>query len=135
MFENMCKEEYLVEKMGELAKQVGAKDVSPITLKALQNLVNQAKKLQCAEDAVKDVKKHQQEAVRRRARSTITGACFDNVSLDEMHLVEGEFSDLADYGGLKDPTRWRGHRPATYFSKGERGAEVMLKHNKNELKE
>lgn len=134
-FQKLQTEAFLITKMKEKSELIVAKDCDPANLKALQNLVNQAKRLQVAEEAVSDVKQAQQDAVRRRARSTIHGACFDNVALDEMHLVEGEFSDLADYGGLKDPTRWRGHRAATYFSKGERGPEVMLKHNKNELKE
>eukprot|EP00929_Paragymnodinium_shiwhaense_P007738 TRINITY_DN111650_c0_g1_i1.p1 TRINITY_DN111650_c0_g1~~TRINITY_DN111650_c0_g1_i1.p1 ORF type:complete len:1685 (+),score=409.16 TRINITY_DN111650_c0_g1_i1:39-5057(+) len=135
LFKNLQTEAFLIDMMREHCAKVEEKDEVTHAVKCLRNLIAQAQSLGVAEDKVIEAKKVMQIGVRARARSTIRGSIFSLVDMDEFELMDDAFSDIYSYTGLKQASKWRGHRASRLLSWGTKGAEVMMYHSTNEIKE
>lgn len=134
LFEKLGSEAFVLGALKELEESIMEEEEDPDAkdLRKLQNMMNQAKRLNVPPDALGEAKKIMQKAIRSRARNSIHGVAFDQVELQELQLVEGTFSDLANFAGLKPKDKWRGHRS---FLPWDTQSDKMLVHMKLEIRE
>mmetsp|Transcript_66237 Transcript_66237/g.175467 ORF Transcript_66237/g.175467 Transcript_66237/m.175467 type:complete len:1736 (-) Transcript_66237:104-5311(-) len=134
-FEQMQTDAFLTDNITRVTASVLAPKASAQSLRCLANLVQQAQRLNLASDAVAAAKPALQHGVKQRMRTTLTGDIFSLSGVENLHASDGHFDDLANFRGLKSPSRWKGHRRSRLFKAGSSGAQAMLSHSKNEIKE
>jgi len=145
LFGNMQSEKFLHSALHEAMCKVRSDGETGHNLTALRNLLKQARRVGVADDGADgkdanssvlcDAEMVLQQGTRRRARTTIRGSIFDQANADELKILHSTFGSLSTFTGLKSPHMWRGHRASRGFGSGARGAEVMLSHSPNEIKE
>jgi myosin heavy subunit len=130
-------EDFLKQQIVAHTEKVSGSSPDSHDLKALQNLIKQAKSLQVCDDEIQKAQEAQQAGMRRRASHIAPGANVfaAGAAGEEVELARGVFDNLFDFKHLKSPLQWKGHKSEflLHFGRGARGEEVMLCHNKSEI--
>lgn len=146
LFETLQTETFVVSRIRELQDSIAGGSIasdpsanqgplSTHTLKCLQNLIQQAQRIDVADHLIATAKPVMQQGVRRRARSTIKGSVFDHVNMSELQLGDGAFADISDFPNLKPAAQWAGHKKPGLLGGSLRGKGVMLSHCKLDIRE
>jgi len=118
MLEKLHTEREVLKLMEEAQAEVNQPSCEATMIHRLQNLSNQAKKLQCgASEATKEAIKCAQFAARK--------TCAMEAETGTM-LVNDIFKDITNYPGLKPPSSWGGHRSSRTVEANTSG---MMKHS------
>jgi len=135
MYKNLSSEAWVVEAVESRRQELDGPSRDGTALKAVQNLLKQAQRLQVAPEVIEPAKEAVRKQIRIRARATVTGKLFQEIDVEELQLMDNSFANLADFPGLKSPLEWRGHKAPSFFSFGASGPDVMLAHHNLDIKE
>lgn len=133
LLEKLQTEAFLLQAMQEASSRIRVKEKSKSGIRAIQNLIPQAKDRGVDGHLIDEARQQMLIALRQRARSTTHGNVFDHVHPDELKLMQDGYGDLSTCRLLKCASKWKGHYATWALGHRIRGPNVMLSFCKSEI--